>query len=220
MFVRVLVVEDDENLRLAISGTLRGAGFAVDAVGDLPAADQALWVNSYDCAVFDRMLPAGDSLAYVRSKRAAGSTVPILFLTARDGVADRVAGLEHGDDYLVKPFAVAELVARVGSLCRRVSSGRPAVLRCGDLEIDLGRHQVRRAGVLLTLTAKEFAVLELLVTHQGKPVKHDELIAYAWDEMATPKSNVLPVLIGQLRRKLHQPSMIHTVPEVGYRIDP
>jgi DNA-binding response OmpR family regulator len=220
VFVRVLVVEDDENLRLAISGSLRGAGFAVDAVGDLPAADQALWVNAYDCAVFDRMLPSGDSLAYVRSRRAAGSPVPILFLTARDGVADRVAGLEHGDDYLVKPFAVAELVARVGSLCRRVASGHAALLRCGDLEIDLGRHQVRRAGVLLTLTAKEFAVLEILVTHQGKPVTHGELIAYAWDEMATPKSNVLPVLVGQLRRKLHQPPMIHTVPEVGYRIDP
>jgi two-component system, OmpR family, response regulator len=218
--VRILVVEDDENLRLAISASLRGAGFAVDAVDDLPAADQALWANAYDCAVFDRMLPSGDSLAYVRSRRAAGSTVPILFLTARDGVADRVAGLEHGDDYLVKPFAVAELVARVGSLCRRVASGQRPVLRCGDLEIDLGRHQVRRADTLLTLTAKEFNVLELLVTNQGRPVTHKELIAYAWDEMATPKSNVLPVLIAQLRRKLHDPPMIHTVPEIGYRIDP
>jgi two-component system, OmpR family, response regulator len=217
--VRVLVVEDDDDLRVAISGSLRGAGFAVDAAGDLSAADEALAVNSYDCAVFDRMLPAGDSLAYVRSRRAAGSAVPVLFLTARDAVADRIAGLEHGDDYLVKPFAVEELAARVRSLCRRVATGRPPVLRCGDLEIDSGHHEVRRAGVLLTLTSKEFAVLEHLVLHQGRAVKRAELIEYGWDQMADPSSNVLDVLIAQLRRKLREPSMIHTIRGVGYRID-
>jgi DNA-binding response OmpR family regulator len=213
--VRVLVIEDDDNLRVAITASLRAAGFAVDAVADLPAADEALAVNAYDCAVFDRMLPSGDALHYVRVRCPA---VPVLFLTARDAVADRIAGLEYGDDYLVKPFAVAELVARVRSLCRRVATGRPPVLRCGDLEIDSGRHEVRRAGVLITLTAKEFVVLEQLAARQGRPVTRAELIEEAWDPMADPASNVLDVVITQLRRKLRQPPMIHTVRGTGYCI--
>ncbi|MGH3759380.1 response regulator transcription factor [Actinophytocola sp.] len=217
--MRVLVIEDDDNLRVAITTSLRSAGFAVDAAADLPAADEALSVNAYDCAVFDRMLPSGDALHYVRHRRAALS-VPVLFLTARDAVADRIAGLEYGDDYLVKPFAVDELVARTRSLCRRVNAGRPPVLRCGDLEIDSGRHEVRRAGVLITLTAKEFTVLEHLVARQGAPATRTELIGQAWDRMADPASNVLDVLIAQLRRKLRQPPMIHTVRGVGYRILP
>jgi DNA-binding response OmpR family regulator len=218
--VRVLVIEDDDDLRLAVSGSLRGSGFAVDAVADLPAADQALAVNSYDCAVFDRMLPAGDGLDYVRAARAGGSVLPVLFLTALGGVHDRIDGLELGDDYLVKPFAMAELVARVRSLCRRVAPDRPQVLDCGDLRIDRGRHEVRRGGVLLTLTSKEFAVLDLLVERQRTPVSRAELIEHAWDRMDDPASNVLDVLIAQLRRKLHDPPMIHTEHKVGYRIDP
>ncbi|MGH3879781.1 MAG: response regulator transcription factor [Actinophytocola sp.] len=215
--MRVLVIEDDDDLRVAITASLRAAGFAVDAVADLPPADEALAVNSYDCTVFDRMLPSGDALHYVRARRPA---VPVLFLTARDSVADRIAGLEHGDDYLVKPFAVAELVARVRSLCRRVATGRPPVLRCGDLEIDSARHEVRRAGVLITLTAKEFVVLEQLVAQQGRPATRAELIEVAWDRMADPASNVLDVLITQLRRKLGKPPMVHTERGVGYRIEP
>jgi DNA-binding response OmpR family regulator len=213
-----LVIEDDDDLRVAVTASLRAAGFAVDAVADLPPADEALAVNSYDCTVFDRMLPGGDALDYVRARRLA---VPVLFLTARDSVTDRIAGLEHGgDDYLVKPFAVAELVARVRSLCRRVATGRPTVLRCGDLEIDGGRHEVRRAGVLITLTAKEFVVLEQLVAQQGRPATRAELIEAAWDRMADPASNVLDVMVTQLRRKLGKPPMIHTERGVGYRIEP
>jgi DNA-binding response OmpR family regulator len=216
--VRVLVVEDDEDLRIAITGSLRAAGFAVDPVGDLPAADEALTVNSYDCAVFDRMLPSGDSLYYVGARRPA---VPVLFLTARDAVADRIAGLEYGDDYLVKPFAVEELEARVRRLCRRgAGGGVPPLLRCGDLEVDSGRHQVRRAGVLLTLTGKEFEVLTHLVARQRTPVHRTELIRQVWDPFVDPASNVLDVVITQLRRKLGRPPMIHTVRGVGYRIDP
>lgn len=215
--MRVLVVEDDENLRVAIAGALRAAGFAVDAVGDLPAADEALAVNSYDCAVFDRMLPAGDALRYVQARRPA---VPVLFLTARDAVADRIAGLDAGDDYLVKPFAIEELEARVRRLCRRVAGGLPPVLRCGDLEVDSGRHQVRRAGVLLTLTSKEFDVLRHLMTHQRQPVGRSELLKEVWDPLVDPTSNVLDVVITQLRRKLRHPPMIHTVRGFGYRIEP
>lgn len=215
--MRVLVVEDDENLRVAIAVSLRAAGFAVDTAGDLPGADEALAVNSYDCAVFDRMLPSGDALCYVETRRLA---VPVLFLTARDAVADRIAGLEFGDDYLVKPFATEELEARVRRLCRRVASGLPPVLHCGDLEMDGGRHEVRRAGVLLTLTGKEFDVLRHLVARQRTPVGRTELIREVWDPFVDPASNVLDVVITQLRRKLRNPPMIHTVRGIGYRIDP
>lgn len=211
------MVEDDEDLRVAIAGSLRAAGFAVDAVGDLPAADEAFSVNSYDCAVLDRMLPAGDALYYVQARRPS---VPVLFLTARDAVADRVAGLEFGEDYLVKPFATEELEARVRRLCRRVASGLPPVLRCGDLELDGGRHEVRRAGVLLTLTGKEFDVLRHLLARQSAPVGRTELIREVWDPLVDPASNVLDVVITQLRRKLRNPPMIHTVRGFGYRIEP
>ncbi|WP_153035383.1 response regulator transcription factor [Amycolatopsis sp. YIM 10] len=218
--MRVLVVEDDEDLRTAVAAALRGTGFAVDAAADLPAADEALYVNSYDCVVFDRKLPGGDSLDYVRSRRQSGWAVPVLFLTAMDAVSERIAGLrDGGDDYVVKPFAVPELVARVGSLCRRAGAGPPPVLRRGDLELDTGRHEVRRGGVLLTLTGKEFTVLRLLLAADGQPVRRAELIRSAWDEMADPASNVLDVVIAQLRRKLRNPPLIHTVRNVGYRLD-
>ncbi len=216
------MIEDEEDLRLAIGTSLRGAGFAVDVVADLPAADEALWVNRYNGAVFDRLLPSGDALQFVRSKRAAGLTTPVLFLTGLGSELDRIAGLRGGgDDYLVKPFAMAELVARVGSLCRRESAvlARP-VLRCGDLELDPGSRRVRRGGVLLTLTAKEFAVLELLMGSPSVPVPRAALLARGWDEYVTPTSNVLDVLIGGLRKKLRNPPMISTVTGVGYRIDP
>jgi two-component system OmpR family response regulator len=220
--VRVLVIEDDDNLRVALEAALRGAGFAVDTVADLPAADEALFVNAYDCAVFDRMLPSGDALAYVHRRRSEGWPVPVLFLTARDSVADRIDGLRlGGGDYLVKPFAVPELVVRVRSLCRRaVADPPPPVLRCADVELDDARHQVTRAGVLLTLTRKEYLVLARLMTAAGRPVSRSELIGHAWDEAADPASNVLDVVIARLRRKLREPVLIHAVRGVGYRMTP
>ncbi|TCO54775.1 DNA-binding response OmpR family regulator [Actinocrispum wychmicini] len=215
----MLVTEDDENVRVAVEVALRGAGFAVDTAADLPGADEALYVNSYDCAVFDRMLPSGDALRYVHHRRQGGLQVPVLFLTARDSEADRLDGLRFGgDDLLVKPFAMAELVARVRALCRRGPTGRPAVLRCADVELDSARQRVVRAGVLLTLTRKEQLVLERLMTTPGRPVARQELISHAWDEMADPASNVLDVVIAQLRRKLSDPPLIHTVRGIGYLI--
>jgi len=219
--VRVLVTEDDENLRVALEFALRGDGFAVDTAADLPGADEALMVNAYDCAVFDRMLPSGDALSYVRDRRGAGWPLPVLFLTARDSVADRIDGLRvGGGDYLVKPFAMPELIARVRSLCRRDMAGQAAILRCADVELDTGRHQISRAGVLLTVTRKEYLVMQRLMAATGRPVSRRELIRYAWDEMADPASNVLDVVIARLRRKLKDPPLIHTVRGSGYRMAP
>ncbi|MFJ8313459.1 MULTISPECIES: winged helix-turn-helix domain-containing protein [unclassified Streptomyces] len=217
----MLVVEDDDDLRFTVATALRGAGLAVDAVADLPAADEALFVTEYDCVVFDRMLPFGDAVPYVRELRRSGRTVPVLFLTARDTVTDRVEGFAvGGDDYLVKPFALPELVARVHSLCRRAAVVRPALQRFADLEIDTARRQVHRGGIMLVLTRKEFAVLELLAARTDQAVPRGDLIAKCWDEMAEPSSNVVEVLMSQLRRKLGDPPLIHTVRGVGYRLAP
>lgn len=216
--MRILVTEDDEDLLFAVALSLRGEGFAVDTAADLAAADEALAVNSYDCAVLDRMVPGGDTLGLVRDLRENGSQVPVLFLTALDDVAHRVEGLGVGDDYLVKPFAMDELVARVRSLCRRGPIGAPVVLTRGDVELDVGRREARRGGVALTLTPTEFSVLHLLMTRAGEPVSRMDLLTHAWDEMADPKSNVLDVLMTSLRRKLRTPPVIHTVRGVGYQL--
>lgn len=215
-----MVVEDDENVRDGAVAVLRAAGFAVDTAADLPGADESLWVNSYDCVVFDRMLPSGDSLHYVAHRRAQGWQVPVLFLTARDSEHDRVAGLREGDDYLVKPFAAAELVARVRSLCRRAPAPRSTVLRCADVELDAARNLVTRAGVVLSLTRKELLVLERLMTTVGRPVSRRELIRHAWDENFDPDSNVLDQTVRGLRRKLREPPLVHTVRGIGYLITP
>lgn len=198
--------------------SLRAAGFAVDAVGDLRPADEALFVNSYDCVVFDRMLPSGDALDYVERKRGTGWVTPVLFLTALGDPDQRVAGLRRGDDYLEKPFAIAEMVARVRSLCRRGRVPLPSVLRAGDLELDTGRHEVRRGGVLLSLTPTEFTVLRCLLENAGQAVSRNQLIRAGWDEVADPESNVLDVLLTSLRKKLLKPPLIITVPKLGYRI--
>jgi two-component system, OmpR family, copper resistance phosphate regulon response regulator CusR len=215
--MRVLVVEDDPELGEAVAAGLRSIGFAVDLAGCARDATFKADVNHYDCLVVDRGLPDGDGLAIIRGLRAAGVLVPALVLTARDAVADKVAGFADGaDDYLVKPFAFAELAARVGALCRRAQQPRPVLTRIGDLEVDLARRRVRRGGVLLTLTAKEFAVLELLAARAGQVVTRAYLIECCWDEMAEPMSNVVDAIIAQLRRKLGAPALITTVRGVGF----
>ncbi|MGQ0841354.1 response regulator transcription factor [Actinokineospora sp.] len=217
--VRVMVVEDDEDLRVAVSAELRSAGLDVDSTADIAGADSALRHGHYDCVVFDRMLPDGDAIDYVHVRRQHGWGVPVLFLTARDSVADRLAGFAHGgDDYLVKPFSVAEMTARVHTLCRRAGSGRPSVLRHADLEVDCARREARRAGVLLTLSDKEFAVLEHLIVRAEQAVARAELIEHCWDAAADPMSNVVDVVVKRLRRKLREPELIHTVRGRGYRL--
>jgi DNA-binding response OmpR family regulator len=216
--MRVMVVEDDEDLRISVCVELGAGGLEIVAAANLTTADGELRRGRFDCVVFDRMLPDGDALDYVQHRRRAGWSVPVLFLTARDTIADRVAGFAAGgDDYLVKPFSVAEMAARVRTLCRR-SDGRPSVLRHADLEVDCARRAVRRDGVLLTLSDKEFAVLEFLAIRPDQVVSRTDLIEHCWDASADPMSNVVDVVVKRLRRKLGAPELIHTIRGRGYRL--
>lgn len=217
--MQVLVVEDDEDMRHAIVGDLSANGLTVDGVQAIAQADAALAVSAYHCVVFDRMLPDGDSIGYVHRRRQRGWAVPVLFLTARDQLADRLVGFQHGgDDYLVKPFAMGEMTARVLALCRRAGTSRPSVLRHSDLEVDCARREVRRGGVLLSLTSKELAVLEYLLARPEQAVERAALVEHCWGADADPMSNVVDVVVLRLRRKLRAPNLIHTVRGLGYRL--
>jgi DNA-binding response OmpR family regulator len=219
--VRVLVVEDDENMRAAVAADLRGARFEVVDVGDLASADRALREHEFACAVFDRMLPDGDAIDYVHRIRVAGSAVPVLFLTALDSASARVAGFAAGgDDYLVKPFRVAEMTARVLNLARRAGTGRSTVLRFMDIELDTARRQTKRGGVLLTLSDKEFAVLEHLMLRPEQVVTRAYLVDHCWDAENEPTANVVDKVVNRLRAKLHEPNVIHPVRGSGYRLAP
>lgn len=217
--MRVLVVEDDAELCGALERRLRASGFAVDVADDLPAAELAIDVNRYDCLVLDRAVPSGDTIDLVRRLRSVGSMTPVLFLTAKDSVPARVDGFEAGgDDYLIKPFAMDELVARVRRLCRRSIDDTPVILEVGNLSVDQARAEVRRDGVLLPLTAKEFAVLVELASRPGMVVSRSHLIETCWDEMTDPMSNTVDVHVASLRRKLGDPMIIHTARGHGYRL--
>lgn len=217
--MKLLLLEDDPELAPELAAGLRRHGFVVDHVSTCADADLLVATGPYDCLVLDRRVPDGDGLALLERWRADGLPTPALVLTARADVADRVEGFERGaDDYLVKPFALAELVVRVRTLALRVRASRPRVLGAGGLELDVARHRVTLDGVLLTLSAKEFAVLEVLLEQPGDVVSRAELVARCWDEMSEPGSNVVDVLVGQLRRKLGSARLVETVRGVGYRL--
>ncbi len=216
--VRVLVVEDHVALANRITEGLRDAGFAVDVIYDGAAAVDAATSTDYDVVVLDRDLPAVHGDRVCRMLVRNGSASRILMLTAAADVEDRVDGLELGaDDYLGKPFAFAELIARIRALGRR-GAGPPAVVRRGDLEIDRARHRASRGGFPLTLTRKEFGVLECLAAADGAAVSAEELLEHVWDAHADPFSNTVAVTVGRLRRKLGDPPLIETVTGVGYRL--
>jgi len=216
--VRVLVVEDHVALADRIGEGLRDAGFAVDVVYDGAAALEAAASTGYDVVVLDRDLPAVHGDRVCRALVRGGSPARILMLTAAAGVEDRVDGLELGaDDYLPKPFAFGELIARLRALGRR-GPGSPAVVQRGDLVVDRARHRASRAGIPLTLTRKEFGVLEHLASADGAPVSAEELLEHVWDAHADPFSNTVAVTIRRLRRKLGDPTLIETVTGVGYRL--
>ncbi|NLG65705.1 MAG: response regulator transcription factor [Actinobacteria bacterium] len=216
--MRVLIVEDEERLAETIARGLRREGMAVDTVLDGVSALEKLGVNEYDAVVLDRNLPGvhGDQVCRVLAARAKRPAV--LMLTAAGAVDDRVEGLNLGaDDYLPKPFAFAELVARLRALGRRPGWVLPPVLRLGGIELDPGSHTVMRNGRPIELTRKEFAILEVLLTAEGV-VTAEDLLERAWDENANPFTNSVRVTIMTLRRKLGEPQPIQTVTGVGYRL--
>jgi DNA-binding response OmpR family regulator len=214
--MRVLVAEDHVVLADRIAEGLRDAGLAADVVNDGQAALTQADLTAYDVIVLDRDLPVvhGDQVC----RRLAGGHARILMLTAAAAVDDRVDGLELGaDDYLGKPFAFHELVARVRALGRRAPSA-PPVVRRGDLSVDRARHRASRGTRRLSLTRKEFAILELLLAADGGVVSAEELLEHVWDANTDPFSNVVSVTMARLRRKLGDPPMIQTVVGRGYRL--
>jgi two-component system copper resistance phosphate regulon response regulator CusR len=201
--VRILLVEDDQTLNTVAATYLRRAGFAVDAVMDGAAAARMTRLNDYDALVLDLQLPDTDGMALCRELRAAGCEARILMATARDGIDDRVAGLDCGaDDYLVKPYALDELVARLRALLRRPAVTLPVTLAVGDLTLDTSTRRARRGGRDIPLTTKEFAVLEVLMRGAGSVVTRRQISEHAWDDNFDPFSNVIDVYVARLRRKV------------------
>jgi two-component system, OmpR family, response regulator len=220
--VRVLVVEDEKGLASGLKKGLEAEGFAVDVAAD---GTDGLWMareRPYDAIVLDIMLPGRSGIDVCRSLRERGIWAPILMLTARDGVEDRVSGLDSGaDDYLCKPFSFAELLARLRALTRRGPSERPAVVGVGSLRLDPATRRVWRGDVEIGLSAKEFALLETFMRRPGDVLTRLELLEHAWDLGYESRSNVVDVYIRYLRAKLDRPfgvDSIETVRGVGYRL--
>ncbi len=221
--MRLLLVEDDAKLARAVVRGLRHEGYAVDVVGDGDAALTQAAVWEYDGIVLDVMLPNRDGFDVCRTLRERDCWAPILMLTARGQVGDRIRGLDLGaDDYLAKPFDFGELLARLRALVRRAPAQRPARVQVGDLVVDPATHEVARAGVAVALTAREFAVLEYLARHAGQAVTRATLLDHVWDENFEGSTNVVDVYVGYLRKKLEQPfdrPLIRTIRGVGYALE-
>ena len=222
--MRLLVVEDNPGMASLLVRSLRREGYAVDAVNN---GENALWSvreNDYDGVVLDAMIPPPDGFQVCRQMRTEGRWAPVLMLTARDTVSDRVRGLDAGaDDYLTKPFALAELFARIRALTRRDPLERPVALKVGDLMLDPVTRVVRRAGGDIALSPKEFALLQELMRHPGEVLSRAHLIDHVWDFAYDGGSNVVDVYVRYLREKVDRPfgrDTIKTVRGAGYRIDP
>ncbi len=220
--MRVLIVEDYPPLRKSLQQGLQEAGFAVDASAD---GEEGLWYaesNEYDAIVLDIMLPGLDGISIVNRLRARHRDTPVLLLTARDTVEDRVNGLNAGaDDYLIKPFAFDELVARVRALLRRRYQKADPVIRIDDLELDTAGRTVRRAGELVDLTPREYALLELLAMRAGEVVSRSDIWEHLYEFHSTAESNVVDVYIGYLRKKIEthgRSRLIHTRRGQGYQL--
>ena len=221
--MHILIAEDDLRSSEFLTKGLTETGFTVDAAKDGETAWQRLRDVTYDLIILDVMMPAMDGWDVLAKLRAAGLATPVLFLTARDTVADRVKGLDLGaDDYLVKPFAWPEFLARVRTLLRRNAGQSPAVLRVADLELDLTLMKARRGGHPLELTAKEFQMLALLVRHQGELVSRAMLAKQVWEMNFMVDSNAIDVALGRLRKKVDEPfshKLIRTIRGAGYCLE-
>lgn len=222
--MRVLIVEDDPQLAGLLRDGLRGERIDPTLATTVAEAKERATAGAYDVILMDVRLPDGTGFDLCRSLRADGIAAPVLMLTALDAVDDRVRGFEAGaDDYLTKPFAFRELVARLKALARRRDELVPSKLRVADLEVDLAAREVRRAGKLVALTAKEFALLELFLRHPGQVLDRTAITAHVWDDNHDPFANVLEVLVRRLRKKIDdgfEPKLITTLRGAGYRFGP
>ncbi|HZF09628.1 MAG TPA: response regulator transcription factor [Thermoanaerobaculia bacterium] len=220
--MRILVVEDEAVLADALAEGLRDESYAVDVAGRGTEADELMEVNDYDLVILDWTIPAPSGIELLRKWRGDGDDTPVLMLTGRAGVADRVGGLDTGaDDYLTKPFAFDELLARARSLLRRRARPLVPALSAGDLEMDRSAHRVRVAGESVDLAPKEFAVLEYLLTHKGQVVSKTALSEHVWDDSFDAMSNVVDVTVYRLRRKIdgdRQEKLLQTLKGVGYML--
>jgi DNA-binding response OmpR family regulator len=220
--MRILLVEDDAVIASSLAKGLREQAYAVDVATDGDAAVYQAAVNPYDAIVLDVMLPKRDGFAVSREIRRRGLTTPVLMLTARDAVRDRIEGLDTGaDDYLTKPFEFGELLARLRALLRRGPVLAPAVLRVGDLELDTHAQRATRAGREVALTTREYALLEFLARNAGRVVGRAEISDHVWDDNYDPLSNLIESYINRLRRKLDAPGLpplIHTRRGAGYSL--
>lgn len=221
--MRLLLIEDDAAVSAYVARGLTEAGHLCDVLADGTDGLFQATRESYEVLVVDRMLPGLDGLSLVRALRAAGVRVPVLFLTALGGIDDRVAGLEAGgDDYLTKPFAFAELLARVNALARRPPvQDVQTVLRVADLELDMMRRQARRGGQAIDLLPKEFTLLEVLMRNAGRVVTRTMLLERVWDFHFDPKTSVVETHISRLRAKIDKPfdvTLLHTVKNAGYML--
>lgn len=220
--MRILVAEDESKVAKHICHGLQEAGYSVDVAAD---GAEALWLagnHTYDAIVSDVMMPAQDGVTVVRQLRRKGVRTPVILLTARHELADRVAGLDAGaDDYLAKPFSMIELLARLRALLRRQRPDPIDQLRVGDLELDLLSRTARRAGTEIPLTNREFALLELLMTSSPKPVSKTAIVEHVWDQHFDSGTNVVNVYVNYLRSKIERPGgapLIHTIRGVGYAL--
>ena len=221
--MRVLVVEDDDKIASFVVRGLKQAGYAVDHAADGESGLSMAQCTDYDAAVVDIMLPKLDGLSLVKRVRAARSTVPVLFLSARTSVDDRVKGLQSGgDDYMTKPFAFSELLARVQALIRRASQSPEATrLSAGDVELDLVSREVTRAGQRVELQPREFSLLAFFLRHAGRPVSKTMILEHVWDYSFDPQTNVVDVVVSRLRSKIDPDrTRIETVRRVGYLFRP
>jgi DNA-binding response OmpR family regulator len=220
--MRILLVEDDPDSGRVLSNGLREQAFAVDLAQDGPTALHKAFVNSYDLIILDVMIPGKDGREVCRELRASGNSAPILMLTARDQVPDRIAGLNAGaDDYVVKPFDLGELLARIHALLRRRNRLISPTLRVADLHIDTHQRKVERGNRPIPLTAKEYALLEYLAWREGAVVGRAEISEHVWDETYDPTSNLIEVYVQRLRRKVDSGNpvrLIHTRRGEGYQL--